>query len=97
MYYLRKQEKLTVMVRHVKDLVWKNLVQIHVTHTNPSLPLQVPREGSDTADPYVKLYLLPDPNKSTKKKTKINKKTLNPTYNETVRYPYAQPHTSCMC
>ncbi len=52
----------------------------------PSLsPLQVPREGSDTADPYAKLYLLPDPSKSTKMKTKISKKTLNPTYNETVR------------
>lgn len=50
----------------------------------PSPSLQVPREGSDSADPYVKLYLLPDPNKVTKKKTKINKKTLNPTYNETV-------------
>lgn len=51
---------------------------------SPSPLLQAPREGSDTADPYVKLYLLPDPNKTTKKKTKINKKTLNPTYNETV-------------
>ncbi len=48
------------------------------------LCLQSPREGLDSADPYVKLYLLPDPNKSTKQKTKISKKTLHPTYNETV-------------
>ena len=44
----------------------------------------VPREGAESIDPYVKLYLLPDPNKGTKQKTKIARKTLNPTYNETV-------------
>ena len=47
--------------------------------------IQVPREGREYADPYVKLYLLPDHSKETKKKTKVVKKTLNPTYNETVR------------
>lgn len=44
----------------------------------------VPREGAESIDPYVKLYLLPDPNKTTKKKTKVARKTLNPTYNEMV-------------
>lgn len=48
--------------------------------------LQVPASGTNTANPYVKVYLLPDPYKSTKKKTKIAKKTLHPTYNETVRH-----------
>ena len=47
--------------------------------------IQVPREGYEIADPYVKIYLLPDHSKETKKKTKIAKRTLNPTYNETVR------------
>ncbi len=51
----------------------------------------MPRDGFDSADPYVKLYLLPDPNKSTKQKTKITKKTLNPTYNETVSGPSHKP------
>ena len=45
---------------------------------------QVPVSGTNTASPYVKLYLLPDPYKSTKKKTKVAKKTLYPIYNETV-------------
>lgn len=55
----------------------------------PSLPFhsspQVPREGVESADPYVKLYLLPDAEKVTKKKTKVARKTLHPTYNEIVR------------
>ena len=46
--------------------------------------VQVPRDGSDTLDPYVKLYLLPDPKKASKQKTKIARKTLNPTYNQMV-------------
>ena len=46
-----------------------------------------PRNATTLADPYVKLYLLPDPIKATKVKTKIARKTLNPTYNETLVYP----------
>lgn len=46
----------------------------------------VPREGAESTDPYVKLYLLPDPQKTTKQKTKIARKTLNPTYNEMLYY-----------
>lgn len=34
-----------------------------------------------TSDPYVKVFLLPD--KKKKYETKVQKKTLNPTYNET--------------
>ena len=38
----------------------------------------------EAPDPYVKLYLLPDPGKLTKRKTKIATKTYHPTYNEMV-------------
>ncbi|XP_065835429.1 phosphatidylinositol 4-phosphate 3-kinase C2 domain-containing subunit beta-like isoform X2 [Oscarella lobularis] len=48
-----------------------------------------PRDSNGLADPYVKLYLLPDANKSTKRKTKIVKKSLNPTYNESFQYAIA--------
>lgn len=37
------------------------------------------------SNPYVKTYLLPDKNRSTKQKTSIMKKTLNPVYNEVLK------------
>lgn len=49
-------------------------------HSAPQPPLQ---DGNDP-DPYVKTYLLPDPQKTTKRKTKVARKTCNPTYNEMV-------------
>nr|CAB3264877.1 phosphatidylinositol 4-phosphate 3-kinase C2 domain-containing subunit alpha-like [Phallusia mammillata] len=45
--------------------------------------------GSDP-DPYVKTYLLPDPGHVTKKKTKVARKTLHPTYNEMMIYRLPQ-------
>ncbi|XP_074191755.1 synaptotagmin-like protein 2 isoform X18 [Rhinolophus sinicus] len=38
------------------------------------------------SDPYVKTYLLPEKGKMGKKKTLVVKKTLNPVYNEILRY-----------
>nr|XP_033804809.1 synaptotagmin-like protein 2 isoform X11 [Geotrypetes seraphini] len=38
------------------------------------------------SDPYVKSYLLPDKAKMGKRKTAVRKKTLNPAYNEILRY-----------
>ena len=49
-----------------------------------------PRNATTLADPYVKLYLLPDPIKATKLKTKIARKTLNPTFNETLLYTMSE-------
>uniref|UniRef100_A0A8C5SZN8 Phosphatidylinositol-4-phosphate 3-kinase catalytic subunit type 2 beta n=1 Tax=Laticauda laticaudata TaxID=8630 RepID=A0A8C5SZN8_LATLA len=58
-----------------------NKLFIMVMHIR-GLPIQ---DGSDP-DPYVKTYLLPDPQKTTKRKTKVARKTCNPTYNEMLVY-----------
>ena len=41
-------------------------------------------EAPQLPSPYVKTYLLPDPDKLTKQKTKVAKSTSHPTYNELV-------------
>ncbi|CAL4157282.1 unnamed protein product, partial [Meganyctiphanes norvegica] len=42
--------------------------------------------GQQEPSPYVKLYLLPDPHKKTKRKTKVAKKTTCPTFMEQITY-----------
>ena len=46
--------------------------------------------GSAMPSPYVKIYLLPDPDKLTKRKTKIVKLTTHPTYNEVIEYKLSE-------
>lgn len=38
------------------------------------------------SDPYVKVYLLPDKSKSGKRKTKVKKHTLNPVFDECLKF-----------
>ncbi|PIK55905.1 hypothetical protein BSL78_07175 [Apostichopus japonicus] len=55
-------------------------------------------DSNGYSDPYVKLYLQPDPQKKTKKKTGTKKKTLNPEYKETFVYklPAEDLHTKTL-
>ncbi|XP_023677693.1 uncharacterized protein [Paramormyrops kingsleyae] len=48
--------------------------------------LAVADQKKNRTDPYVKSYLLPDKAKMRKRKTSVKKKTLNPTFNELLRY-----------
>ncbi|XP_017305827.2 phosphatidylinositol 4-phosphate 3-kinase C2 domain-containing subunit beta [Ictalurus punctatus] len=59
-----------------------NKLFIMVIHIRGLQPLQ----DSTDPDPYVKLYLLPDPQKTSKRKTKAARRTCNPTYNEMLVY-----------
>nr|CAD7204035.1 unnamed protein product [Timema douglasi] len=46
-------------------------------------PVDIKRNRSD---PYAKVYLLPDKSKSGKRKTKVKKHTLNPIFDETLKF-----------
>ncbi|XP_048836457.1 synaptotagmin-like protein 2 [Brienomyrus brachyistius] len=48
--------------------------------------LAIADQKKHRTDPYVKSYLLPDKAKMGKRKTSVKKKTLNPTFNELLRY-----------
>ncbi|KAG9352408.1 hypothetical protein JZ751_020822 [Albula glossodonta] len=66
-------------------------VKLSVSYRNSTLFIMVMHIKdlvSDDGDPnpYVKTYLLPDPHKTSKRKTKISRKTRNPTFNEMLVY-----------
>lgn len=67
-------------------------VKLSISYRNGTLFIMVmhikdlvSEDGTDP-NPYVKTYLLPDPHKTSKRKTKISRKTRNPTFNEMLVY-----------
>lgn len=58
-------------------------LEIHVKQCRDLAPVDVKRNRSD---PYVKVYLLPDKSKSGKRKTKVKKHTLNPVFDECLKF-----------
>ncbi|XP_045593845.1 phosphatidylinositol 4-phosphate 3-kinase C2 domain-containing subunit alpha isoform X2 [Procambarus clarkii] len=61
-------------------------LQIMVHHARNLSVISTGQEPS----PYVKLYLLPDPHKKTKRKTKVVKKTCHPIFMEPITYRMSQ-------
>ncbi|XP_067936157.1 phosphatidylinositol 4-phosphate 3-kinase C2 domain-containing subunit alpha-like [Watersipora subatra] len=58
-----------------------NALHILVKHAR-----DVGNESGDRPNPYVKMYLLPDPTKTSKRKTKVSRSTFHPVYNEMFEY-----------
>ena len=77
-----------LLIRHEREAL--RVMVMHVKELSP-------RNTTTLADPYVKLYLLPDPTKATKLKTKIARKTLNPTFNETLLYSMSESEVRQRC
>ncbi|XP_069550381.1 synaptotagmin-like protein 4 [Brachyistius frenatus] len=46
------------------------------------------------SNPYVKCYLLPDKSRQSKRKTSIKRNTINPVYNESLKYPISRSQLS---
>ncbi|XP_015115179.1 uncharacterized protein LOC107039850 [Diachasma alloeum] len=57
--------------------------EVHVSQCRDLAPVDIKRNRSD---PYVKVYLLPDKSKGGKRKTKVKKHTLNPVFDETLKF-----------
>ncbi|XP_067881525.1 synaptotagmin-like protein 2 isoform X2 [Heterodontus francisci] len=66
---------------HYEDA--KKEFQIHVLQCRG---LAVANKRKYTSDPYVKTYLLPDRSRPSKRKSSVKKATLNPQYNEILKY-----------
>ncbi|XP_059218952.1 uncharacterized protein LOC106088861 isoform X5 [Stomoxys calcitrans] len=58
-------------------------LEIHVVRCKDLAAVDTKRNRSD---PYVKVYLLPDKSKAGKRKTKVKKHTLNPIFDEVLRF-----------
>ncbi|XP_035828611.1 synaptotagmin-like protein 5 isoform X6 [Aplysia californica] len=60
---------------------------VHIKACRDLAPVDTKHNRSD---PYVKTYLLPDKTRGSKRKTKIKKHTLNPTFDEVLKYPISK-------
>ncbi|XP_057663084.1 uncharacterized protein LOC130898064 isoform X2 [Diorhabda carinulata] len=58
-------------------------LEIQIKQCRDLAPVDIKRNRSD---PYVKVYLLPDKSKSGKRKTKVKKHTLNPVFDECLKF-----------
>lgn len=82
-HYLQEGWKSRIGGKVKMSIVYeKQYLKIIITHVSNL----VPRKIQGLADSYVKSFLLPDFMKYTKRKSRICRKSLNPTFNETFMY-----------
>ncbi|XP_039074029.1 synaptotagmin-like protein 4 [Hyaena hyaena] len=70
----------------VFSLKYEQQTQTLVIHVKECYQLAYADEAKKRSNPYVKTYLLPDKSRQGKRKTSIKRDTINPLYDETLRY-----------
>ncbi|XP_025862365.2 synaptotagmin-like protein 4 isoform X2 [Vulpes vulpes] len=70
----------------VFTLKYEQQTQALVIHVKECHQLAYADEAKKCSNPYVKTYLLPDKSRQGKRKTSIKRDTINPLYDETLRY-----------
>ncbi|XP_006901201.1 PREDICTED: synaptotagmin-like protein 4 [Elephantulus edwardii] len=68
------------------SLKYEKQTQTLVIHVKECYQLAYADEVKKHSNPYVKIYLLPDKSRQGKRKTSIKKDTINPVYDEILRY-----------
>ncbi|XP_061862830.1 synaptotagmin-like protein 4 isoform X2 [Colius striatus] len=68
------------------SLSYEQKTQTLFIHVKECCQLAYGDEGRKRSNPYVKTYLLPDKSRQGKRKTTIKRNTINPVYNELLKY-----------
>uniref|UniRef100_A0A672VDJ2 Synaptotagmin-like protein 4 n=1 Tax=Strigops habroptila TaxID=2489341 RepID=A0A672VDJ2_STRHB len=68
------------------SLSYEQKTQTLFIHVKECRQLAYGDEGKKRSNPYVKIYLLPDKSRQGKRKTTIKRNTINPLYNELLKY-----------
>ncbi|KAF1573556.1 Synaptotagmin-like protein 4, partial [Eudyptes moseleyi] len=68
------------------SLSYEQKMQTLFIHVKECRQLAYGDEGKKRSNPYVKTYLLPDKSRQGKRKTTIKRNTINPLYNELLKY-----------
>uniref|UniRef100_A0A8C4NLX8 Synaptotagmin-like 4 n=1 Tax=Eptatretus burgeri TaxID=7764 RepID=A0A8C4NLX8_EPTBU len=72
------------------SLVYEYKIGMFCVNIHKCRNLAVANTKVNASNPYVKTYLLPDKSRASKRKTSIKQATLDPIYNETLKYPISQ-------
>uniref|UniRef100_A0A8C3RLI3 Synaptotagmin-like protein 4 n=1 Tax=Chelydra serpentina TaxID=8475 RepID=A0A8C3RLI3_CHESE len=74
------------------SLSYEHKTQILFIHVKECRQLAYADEAKKRSNPYVKTYLLPDKSRQGKRKTTIKRNSVNPLYNELLKYEISMSH-----